>query len=52
MFEIAARKVVDPSTVKGKVFSWGIPATKERVESFFTVSLPSPIPFSGPGFVQ
>jgi hypothetical protein len=39
MFEIAARKVVDPTTVKGKKFSWGVPATKERVESFFTVSL-------------
>lgn len=38
MFEIAARKVVDPATVKGKKFSWGVPATKERVESFFTVS--------------
>lgn len=38
MFEIAARKVVDPSTDLGKKFSWGVPATKERVESFFTVS--------------
>jgi salicylate hydroxylase len=39
MFEIAARNVVDPETVAGqKQFSWGIPATKERVESHFTVS--------------
>ncbi len=38
MFEIAARRVVDPETVKGKTFSWGIPATKERVESHFVVS--------------
>jgi len=37
MFEIAARKVVDPATAVGKRFSWGVPATKERVESFFTV---------------
>ncbi|KAH8817434.1 salicylate hydroxylase [Xylogone sp. PMI_703] len=35
MFEIAARNVVDPETVTGKVFSWGIPATNERVESHF-----------------
>ncbi|CZR53485.1 uncharacterized protein PAC_03364 [Phialocephala subalpina] len=35
-FEIAARKVVDPTTDLGKKFSWGVPATKERVESFFT----------------
>ncbi len=37
-FEIAARKVIDPSTALSKKFSWGVPATKERVESFFTVS--------------
>jgi salicylate hydroxylase len=37
MFEIAARKVVDPATATGKKFSWGVPATKERVESLFTV---------------
>jgi len=36
MFEIAARDVCDPATVTGKRFSWGVPATKERVESFFT----------------
>ncbi|KAG4439333.1 hypothetical protein IFR05_005208 [Cadophora sp. M221] len=35
-FEIAARSVIDPSTAIGKRFSWGVPATKERVESFFT----------------
>ncbi|KAH7383468.1 salicylate hydroxylase [Cadophora sp. MPI-SDFR-AT-0126] len=35
-FEIAARSVVDPETAIGKRFSWGVPATKERVESFFT----------------
>jgi salicylate hydroxylase len=38
MFEIAARNVVDPETAKGKRFSWGIPATNERVESHFVVS--------------
>ena len=42
MFEIAARNVVDPETMKGKTFSWGIPATKERVESHFVVSQTSP----------
>lgn len=25
-----------PATIKGKRFSWGIPATNERVESHFT----------------
>ncbi|KIV81073.1 hypothetical protein PV11_08523 [Exophiala sideris] len=35
MMEIAARNVVDPETVNGKTFSWGVPATKERVESHF-----------------
>jgi salicylate hydroxylase len=38
MFEIAARKVVDPAKVTGRKFSWGVPATKDRVESFFMVS--------------
>lgn len=38
MYEIAARKVVNPATETGKTFSWGVPATKERVESFFLVS--------------
>ncbi|KIW20754.1 hypothetical protein PV08_01332 [Exophiala spinifera] len=33
--EIAARNVVDPATVTGKTFSWGIPATNERVQSHF-----------------
>jgi hypothetical protein len=37
MFEIAARKVIDPSTDLTKKFSWGVPATKARVEGFFTV---------------
>lgn len=37
-FEIAARSVIDPAAAVGKKFSWGVPATKERVESFFTVS--------------
>ncbi|KAI1611374.1 salicylate hydroxylase [Exophiala viscosa] len=35
MMEIAARNVVDPETVTAKTFSWGVPATKERVESHF-----------------
>jgi salicylate hydroxylase len=35
-FEIAARNVVDPVTATRKRFSWGVPAKKERVESFFT----------------
>lgn len=38
MYEIAARTVVDPETATGKRFSWGIPATNERVESQFVVS--------------
>jgi salicylate hydroxylase len=37
MFEIAARKVVDPATDLTKKFSWGVPVTKARVEGFFTV---------------
>lgn len=39
MFEIAARHVVDPETDKERRFSWGIPATKERVEKHFRVSI-------------
>lgn len=38
MFEIATHNVIDPATAIGKRFSWGIPCTNERVESFFTVS--------------
>jgi salicylate hydroxylase len=37
LFEIAARNVIDPEAATGKRFSWGIPVTKERVESHFTV---------------
>ncbi|CZT11709.1 uncharacterized protein RCO7_08687 [Rhynchosporium graminicola] len=40
-FEIAARSVIDPAKAIGKRFSWGVPATKERVESFFTDYYPS-----------
>ena len=36
MFEIAVHNVVPAATVKEKRFSWGIPATNERVESHFT----------------
>jgi salicylate hydroxylase len=36
MFEIAVHNVVPAASVKEKRFSWGIPATKERVESHFT----------------
>lgn len=36
-FELAARSVIDPATATGKRFSWGVPATNERVESYFTV---------------
>lgn len=39
MFEIAARYVVDPETDKESRFSWGIPATKERVEKHFRVGI-------------
>jgi len=39
LFEIAARSVIDPTTAVGKRFSWGVPATKGRVESFFTVGI-------------
>jgi len=35
-FEIAARYVEDPSKATGKKFSWGVPATNERVLSHFT----------------
>lgn len=35
-FEIAVHNVVPAETVKEKRFSWGIPATNERVESHFT----------------
>ncbi|PSS12635.1 hypothetical protein M430DRAFT_145036 [Amorphotheca resinae ATCC 22711] len=35
MFEISVRNVIDPATETGKRFSWGIPVTNERVESFF-----------------
>lgn len=37
LFEIAARKVIDPATDLGKKFSWGVPATEARVEGFFKV---------------
>ncbi|KIW29466.1 uncharacterized protein PV07_05280 [Cladophialophora immunda] len=36
MFEISCRNLVDPETVGGKRFSWGIPATNQRVQSHFT----------------
>jgi salicylate hydroxylase len=36
MFEIAVHNVVPAATVKEKRFSWGIPATNERVKSHFT----------------
>ena len=39
MFEISCRNVIDPTTAKGKRFSWGVPATNERVQSHFTVSI-------------
>jgi hypothetical protein len=39
MFEIAVHNVVPAATVKEKRFSWGIPATNERVESHFTVMI-------------
>jgi len=41
MFEISCRNVIDPTTAKGKRFSWGVPATNERVLSHFTVSAAS-----------
>lgn len=37
MFEISCRRTLDPSGQEGKVFSWGVPVTKERVDSHFTV---------------
>jgi salicylate hydroxylase len=46
LFEIAARNVIDPETATGKRFSWGVPATKERVESHFIVSFQLPDMFS------
>jgi salicylate hydroxylase len=36
MWEIAVHNVVPAATVTEKRFSWGIPATNERVESHFT----------------
>lgn len=36
LFEIAAHNVVPAASVKETRFSWGIPATNERVESHFT----------------
>lgn len=36
MFEIAVHNVVPAPSVKEKRFSWGIPATNQRVESHFT----------------
>lgn len=36
IFEIAVHNVVPAASVKEKRFSWGIPATNERVESHFT----------------
>ncbi|KAL1879471.1 hypothetical protein Plec18167_003926 [Paecilomyces lecythidis] len=34
-FEISVRYLVDPDTDKERRFSWGVPATKERVEAHF-----------------
>lgn len=36
-FEISVRHVVDPEIDKERRFSWGIPATNERVAAHFTV---------------
>lgn len=38
MLEISCRNLVDPATDTRKRFSWGVPATNERVLSHFTVS--------------
>jgi salicylate hydroxylase len=39
MFEISCRTLIDPATVSGKVFSWGVPVTDPtRIESHFKVS--------------
>lgn len=38
MLEISCRSLVDPATDTRKRFSWGVPATNERVLSHFTVS--------------
>lgn len=43
MFEIAGRNVIDPSTLTEKRFSWGIPATNQRVESHFKVYPSNPL---------
>ena len=37
MLEISCRNLVDPATDTRKRFSWGVPATNERVVSHFTV---------------
>ena len=38
MLEISCRNLVDPAIDTRKRFSWGVPATNERVLSHFTVS--------------
>lgn len=38
MLEISARYLIDPATDKERRFSWGIPATNERVDGRFRVS--------------
>lgn len=38
LFEISCRNLIDPATATWKRFSWGVPATNERVESHFTAS--------------
>lgn len=39
MLEISCRNLVDPATDTRKRFSWGVPATNERVLSHFTVRI-------------
>jgi hypothetical protein len=46
LWEMTLRSYEDPVQAKGKKYSWGIPATNERVASHFTASLPFPYHFS------
>jgi salicylate hydroxylase len=39
MLEISCRSLIDPATDTRKRFSWGVPATNERVLSHFTAGV-------------
>lgn len=39
LWELTLRAYEDPAQAEGKKYSWGIPASNERVASHFTVSV-------------